>query len=577
MKILFKELGKFKKKMFLLILCVIGITLGELGWPNLMARLIDKAIPNKDYSLVFGYCSAMIILVVFVLFCGICSARLSVDMAMGVGKNLRSQVFRKVQSLSQQEMDSFSTSSLITRTNNDINQVQVFLNNCLSIAFTAPIMCIFGIVMSVMQSPDLAKVLYVAVPIMVIVIVIIGRIAVPLANEIQRKIDKLNLVMREDLTGVRVIRAFGTTGFEEAKFDALNMEYRKTNKKMQNTTNLLMPVLTVILALAAGSVLFFAASQYVIYDVRYTIGDVMAIVSYVMTIMLAVVMMTVVFILLPRAATSASRIKEVLDSVNDINCPEEPCEESAKQGYIEFKDVSFTYKGASKPALNNLSFKTAPGEVTAIIGGTGMGKSTIINLIPRLYDVTSGQVLVDGIDVRDYDLETLRVKIGFVPQKAMLFSGTIDSNIKFGKKDATELDVEEAVKIAQSYDFVIGKEDGFMSTVEQGGTNFSGGQRQRLAIARAVVRQPEIYVFDDSFSALDFKTDKALRKEISKHTDNAATIIVAQRISTIMDADRIIVVDSGDVVGIGTHEELLTSCDVYREIAKSQLGEEETK
>lgn len=574
MSIVFKELGNFKGKMLKLILAVIGTSIGTVGWPYLMSRVIDSAIPNKDYGLVFWYCSLMLLLVVFAMFCGVVASRQAADISMGVGRGLRSKVFNKVQSFSQSEIDNFSVSSLITRTNNDITQVQTFLNLCLEIAVLAPVMCVFGIIMAFVQSPYLAKIIVIAIPVMVIALVIIGRVAMPLATKIQKKIDKLNLVMRENLTGVRVIRAFGTSDFEKEKFDELNQDYRRTNKKMQNATNLLKPLLMFILALTAAGILLLAAKQYIVDGFQYSIGDVMAVITYIMTIMFAVIMITIVFILLPRAASSAKRAKEVLDSLNEIADPSE-AKDSDMKGYLEFKNVSFTYKGADVPALKNLSFKAGPGETTAIIGGTGMGKSTIINLIPRLYDATEGEVLVDGINVKDYKVEDLRNKIGFVPQKAMLFSGTIDSNIAFGDKNADEYQIEEAVKIAQSYDFVMGKEEGFASKVSQGGANFSGGQKQRLAIARAIVRDPEVYVFDDSFSALDFKTDKTLRAELSKHTKNATTVIVAQRISTIMEADRIIVVDQGDIVGMGTHKELLQNCDVYREIAESQLGKEE--
>lgn len=321
--------------------------------------------------------------------------------------------------------------------------------------------------------------------------------------------------------------------------------------------------------------MLMAANQFVNKGIDYTVGEVMAIIQYIMQIMMSVIMLTIVFIMLPRAVTAASRAQEVLETEPAIRNREKTIDNTSQQGYLTFKDVSFTYPGADKPAIRNLSFEAKPGETTAIIGGTGMGKSTVVNLIPRFYDVTSGQVLVDGVDVRDYDIETLRSKIGFVPQKAVLFSGTIDSNITFGDKNADEDRIEEAVKIAQSLDFVMKKEEGFNSPISQGGTNVSGGQRQRLAIARAVVRKPEIYVFDDSFSALDFKTDKALRKALAEETDNATVVIVAQRISTVIEADRIIVIENGEVAGMGTHKELLESCGVYREIAMSQMSRED--
>lgn len=575
MKIVFKELFRFKKELFIIVLTVIGTTLCTLGLPSLLTILIDKAIPEENLLLVFEIFGIMLLLVAIGIFCGVVTSHTSAYVSMGVGRNLRSKIFTKVQYFSQTEIDKFSTSSLITRTNNDITQVQNFLNQCLRIAIQAPIMCICGIVLAITHSPHLSSVLIISIPIMAIVLVMIGKIAVPLSTKIQLKIDRINLVMREKLTGVRVIRAFGTSEFESKKFENINLDYQKTNKKMQRTTNSVLPILTIILSFTAAMIMLMAANQFVNKGVDYTIGEVMAIIQYVMQIMMAVIMLTVVFILLPRAATAAARAQEVLTTDPIIKNKENTKDNTKQRGYLTFKNVSFTYPGADVPAIKNLSFEAKPGETTAIIGGTGMGKSTIVNLIPRLYDVTEGQVLVDGVDVRDYDTEVLRNKIGFVPQKAVLFAGTIDSNIAFGDKNADDDRIEEAVKIAQSYDFVMKKDGGFNAPISQGGTNVSGGQRQRLAIARAVVRKPEIYVFDDSFSALDFKTDKSLRAALSKETDNATVVIVAQRISTIMEADRIIVVENGEVVGMGKHDELLNSCAVYNEIVSSQMSKEE--
>lgn len=577
MKCVFRELKGYVVELILIVLTVIGTTLCTLGMPLLLTRLIDKAIPNGNKAGIFAIVGVMLLLVVIGLLCGIATSFLSSKVAMGVGKSLRSKLFAKVQTFSQTEMDAFSTSSLITRTNNDVMQIQRFLNQCLRIAIQAPIMCICGIILAISASPNLAAVLVVSVPLMAVILIAIGKLVIPMSQKIQLKIDRLNLVMREKLTGVRVIRAFGTTEFETKRFEEINDDYKRLNKRMQRTTNSVMPVLTVILSVTAAIVMIMAANQFINKGVDYTIGEVMAIIQYIMQIMMAVIMLTMVFIMLPRAATSAARAEEVLSTEPVITEPKVPAKLSEKKGYLTFENVSFTYAGASVPAIKGLSFEAKPGEVTAIIGGTGMGKSTIVNLIPRLYDVTEGRVLVDDIDVREYDIATLRSKIGFVPQKAVLFSGTIDSNLAFGDSTADENRIEEAVKIAQSYDFIMKKDDGFDSPIAQGGTNVSGGQRQRLAIARAVVRKPEIYVFDDSFSALDFKTDKALRAALAEETENATVVIVAQRISTIIDADRIIVVENGEIAGIGTHRELIKSCDIYREIALSQMGEEELK
>ncbi|MCH5264923.1 MAG: ABC transporter ATP-binding protein [Lachnospiraceae bacterium] len=577
MKYVMKELLRLKKELLVIVLTVVGTTLCTLGLPFFLARLIDHAIPDKNYVHVLEIGGIMILLVVVGIICGIITSRISAVVSMSVGRSLRSQVFRKVQYFSQTEIDRFSASSLITRTNNDISQIQVFLNQCLRIAIQAPIMCICGILLAISNSPSLSMVLVISVPLMIIALTIVARIAVPLSTKIQKKIDRVNLVLREKLTGVRVIRAFGTIDFESRRFDEINRDYSRNNKKLQRTTNSLMPLMTLILSATAAMVMLMAANQYVNKGVDYTIGEVMAIIQYIMQIMLAVIMLTIVFVMLPRAATAASRARELLETEPVIQNKPETRNNTEQKGYLTFKDVSFTYPGADEPAIQGLSFEAKPGEVTALIGGTGMGKTTAISLIPRLYDVTEGQVLVDGIDVRDYDTEVLRAKIGYVPQKAVLFSGTIDSNIAFGSEEADEYRIEEAVKIAQSYDFVSKKEQGFESPVSQGGSNFSGGQRQRLAIARAIVRKPEIYVFDDSFSALDFKTDKALRSALSKETEEATVVIVAQRISTIMDADRIIVIEKGKVAGMGTHSQLLKDCDIYREIALSQMSEEDLK
>lgn len=575
MKCVLKELGYYKKELLLIVLTVLGSTLCTLGLPSLLMRLIDVAIPNEDMAMVIRVGGFMIALVILGLLCGVATSRLSSTVSMGVGRNLRSKIFNKVQYFSQTEIDKFSASSLITRTNNDISQVQVFLNQCLRIAVQAPVMCVCGVVLAIKSSPQLSSVLVISIPLMAIILVAIAKIAVPLSTKIQTKIDRINLVMREKLTGVRVIRAFGTVDFESEKFDEINRDYQKTNKKLQRTTNLVMPVLIMVLSLTAALVMLMAANQSINKGIDYTIGEIMAIIQYIMQIMMAVIMLTLVFVMLPRASTAASRALEVLETEPSVKNPENAKDNTAQRGYLTFKNVSFTYPGADVPAIENLSFEAKPGETTAIIGGTGMGKSTVVNLIPRLYDVTEGQVLVDGVDVRDYDMEVLRNKIGFVPQKAVLFAGTIDSNIAFGDRNATEERIEEAVKIAQSYDFVMKKEGNFDAPISQGGTNVSGGQRQRLAIARAVVRKPEIYVFDDSFSALDFKTDKSLRQALKSETENATVVIVAQRISTIIDADRIIVIEKGKVAGMGTHKELLKTCDVYKEIVDSQMSKEE--
>lgn len=570
-------MGKYRGKLLLLVFAVLCTTVCTMGWPRLLAVLIDTAIPNHDEKMVFTVCGLMLLLVGAGIFFGVITSRLSAEISMGTGRDLRRQVFEKVTGFSQSQIDSFSTSSLITRTNTDVSQIQLFLNQCLSIAISAPVMCIVGVVLSVSQSPTLSRVLIVSVPLMAVVLLVIARVSLPLNITMQELTDRINLVTREKLTGARVIRAFGTTRFENGRFEAISKEYTSISKKSQRMLQLVMPLLTVILALTAGAVLYLAVVKSVYEGIDYTTGEVMSIVSYVMEIMVAVIQLTYVFIMLPRASTSARRVREVLESENPLLEPAKSAPQGKQKGTLEFDHVTFTYPGSSEPAVKDLSFRAGPGEITAVIGGTGMGKTSIVNLIPRLYDATEGRVLVDGVDVKDYTLSALREKIGFVPQKANLFTGTIDSNVGFGREGADEYDIEEAVRTAQSYDFVMKKDEGFASPVSQGGSNLSGGQRQRLAIARALVRKPEIYVFDDSFSALDFRTDKALRSALKKQTAGklCTTVIVAQRVSTVMDADRIIVIDSGNIMGIGTHEQLMKACPIYREIAESQLGKED--
>lgn len=575
MKTVFNELKMFKKELWILVISVCVTSITMIGLPTLMKELIDIAIPHKDLGLTFIVSGRMLILVAIGLVAGFITSKCASVISMGVGRNMRKKVFGKVQYLSQAEIDHFTTSSLITRTNSDINQIQIFLSSCLNIAVAAPLLCIAGLVMSLISAPQLSTILLIAIPVLIICIVFIGKVAIPLSEVIQTKLDEINMVIREKLTGVRVIRAFGTGKFEEKRFEKVNTSYTDMNKKLQRTTNVFRPVIVIVLAGCQTGLMFLAYYQNVYLHIPYTTGEVMAISQYIIMILAAVTMMTVVFLMMPRASICAKRAQEVLNSINDISNPDQP-KTGEEKGTVEFKNVSFTYKGSDEAAVKDLSFQAKPGEITAIIGGTGMGKTSIVNLIPRLYDATQGQVLVDGVDVKDYDLQELRNKIGYVPQKALLFRGTIDSNLAFGGDNPTEERIETAVKIAQSYDFVSKKELGFETPVSQGGTNFSGGQRQRLCIARAIVRKPEIYIFDDSFSALDFKTDKELRKALREEAgQDATTIIVAQRVSTIMDADRIIVVDNGNIMGIGKHEELINTCPVYREIVESQMSKEE--
>lgn len=576
MKRVFKEVFSFKKEVMLIILTVIGSTMCTLGLPLLMSRMINVSIPKGNYMGVIELGGTMLVLALIGVLCGIVTSHSSAVVSMGVGKKLRSQIFKKVQYFSQTEFDKFSSSSLITRTNNDISQVQNFLNQCLRIAIQAPITCIGAICLTFYKSFTLSSVLMVAMPVVCVVIWLLARKAIPLSTAIQSKIDRINLVMREKLTGVRVIRAFGTSNFESEKFQKINADYKKSNITMQRITGSMIPLLTIIVAFTAIGVMLMG-EKGIANGADYQIGDIIAIIQYVLQVLMSIMMLSMIVVLYPRAATAAKRADEILNTEPAIKNSESTKDNTAKRGYLTFKNVTFQYPGADEPAIKNISFEAKPGETTAIIGGTGMGKSTIVNLIPRFYDVTQGEVLVDDINVKDYDQEVLRNKIGFVPQKANLFSGTIESNIRFGDKYADDERIEKAAEIAQSKDFIMKKEEGFNAPISQGGQNVSGGQRQRLAIARAIVRKPEIYVFDDSFSALDFKTDKALRNALSEETGEATVVIVAQRVSTIMEATRIIVLDNGNPVGIGTHSELLKSCEIYKEIVNSQMSKEESQ
>lgn len=575
MKVVFSEFGNFKKQFLIFVFSSIGMALATMALPLLMGLLVDKAVPNEDMKLAVKLVLIMIAMIGVDIISGIIQSKYAAQITMGICMNIRAKVFAKVQIFSQEEIDRFSTASLITRTNADIYNIQVFLNQSLCFAVYAPFLCIVGVILSVTTSPALSKVLLFMIPVLVVIIVIICKKMMPLSNAIQEDIDRINLVIREKLTGIRVIRAFGTSAYEEKRFDDINASYCKKNKTLITLTNIIQPVTVTMIAIAVLIVILMAYAGYANGKADYTIGNVVAVIQYVLQIMQGAVMMTLVFMELPRALSSSKRVKEVLDSQSSIENPENPAKETGLKGYVEFKNVSFTYSGAEKPAIKNLSFKTSPGEVTAIIGGTGMGKTTIVNLIPRLYDAIEGEVLVDGINVKDYDLKTLRKKIGFVPQKAFLFKGTIRSNLIFEEDESAKERLKKAVRVAQSYDFIMSKENGFDSDVDQGGKNFSGGQKQRLCIARAIAKEPEIYIFDDSFSALDYGTDRMLREALKSETAKATTIIVAQRVNTIKNADRIIVVENGEVAGIGTHKELMENCKVYREIALSQMSKEE--
>ena len=505
------------------------------------------------------------------IFVGFLAARVSASL----GRNLRDKIFKKVIYFSNAEFDKYSTASLITRSTNDIQQVQMFIILLLRIVFYAPILGIGGIVKVLETNTSMAWIIAVGVVAIFALVIVLFSMAVPKFKVIQKLVDKVNLVIREALNGIMVIRAFNTQKYEEDRFDEVNKDLTKTHLFVSRLMAIMMPTMMLIMNCIILLIVWVGAHE--INSGAIQVGDMMAFMQYTMQIIMSFLMISAISIILPRASVSAQRIVEVLDEEVTIKNPENPKKITGDvKGTIEFKNVSFKYPGAEEYVLKDISFIANAGETTAFIGSTGSGKSTLINLIPRFYDPTEGQILLDGIDIRDMELKDLRERIGYVPQKGVLFTGTIESNLKYGKNfDANREDVLKAIEIAQAKEIVDEKEEGILYEIAQGGTNVSGGQKQRLSIARALVKKPEVFIFDDSFSALDFKTDAALRSAIEREIKDSTILIVAQRISTIMNADKIVVLDQGEIVGIGTHKELLKKCDIYRQIAMSQLSEEE--
>ncbi|MEK3977952.1 ABC transporter ATP-binding protein [Psychrobacillus sp. FSL K6-2836] len=559
-----------------IVLSVLGFvfiqSMADLYLPTLMADIIDKGVVIGDTSYIWKIGGLMLLVAAFGAIASIAASYYSSKAAIGLGRDIRRKVFKHVEQFSLQEFDEFGTASLITRTTNDITQVQQVVIMMLRMVVSAPIMFVGGIIMAVSKDAKLSLVIVLTMPMLVASVLLILYKGVPLFKTVQKRLDRLNLVLRENLTGIRVIRAFNHEKQEKVRLQKANKDLTDVSIKVNKVMAFLMPVMMLVMNITVVLIIWFGGIR--IDGGSMLIGDLMAFIQYVMQIMFALVMASMMFIMVPRAAVSANRINEVL-SKKPIYLTEGTKSADKERGTLEFDHVSFSYPGAEESALSNITFQARSGEITAIIGGTGAGKSTLVNLIPRFYDVTSGTIRVNGVDIREASQDEVRSKIGFVPQKALLFSGTIKENIRYGKQDATQEEIEHAARIAQAEDFISKMDDEYDAVITQGGSNVSGGQKQRLSIARALVRKPDIYVFDDSFSALDFKTDAKLREALNDETTNSTVVIVAQRVSTVADADQIIVLDKGEIVGIGTHQDLLEKNNVYREIVESQLSEEE--
>lgn len=569
---LLKRLTVYKWAVLAVLVLVFAQSMSDLYLPTLMADIIDKGVVTGDTAYIWKIGAVMLGITGVGALAAVAASYYSSKASMGLGRDIRRQVFNHVERFSLQEFDQVGTASLITRTTNDITQVQQVVIMMLRMVVSAPIMFIGGLIMAVSKDAKLSLVIVAAMPVLVLSILLILWKGVPLFGKVQKRLDRLNLVLRENLTGIRVIRAFKRERDEQVRLTKANADLTEVSIKVNKIMAFLMPVMMLVMNLTVVGVIWFGGIR--IDNGGMQIGDLMAFIQYVMQIMFALVMASVMFVMIPRAAVSAKRINEVLEMTPTMT-DEGTKTADREKGTLVFDRVTFRYPGAETPVLSDISFTARPGEVTAVIGGTGSGKSTLVNLIPRFYDVTEGSIRVNGVNSQDVPQEELRSKIGFVPQKALLFTGTIAENIRFGKEDATDEEVAHAAHIAQATDFIERRPDGYDARIEQGGSNVSGGQKQRLSIARALVRRPDLYVFDDSFSALDFKTDAALRKALREETREATVLIVAQRVSTVIDADQIIVLDEGKVAGIGTHDELFANNAVYQEIVKSQLSEEE--
>lgn len=567
------ELGKrISWKAFLgSVLFIIIQVFAELNLPNMTSNIINNGVATGDIGYIWRTGVFMVLLTIVTIVAAIIGVYISARESQRVGKQIRGDIYKKVMSLSRDKVNEIGVASMITRSTNDVEQVQLVFMMFLRMLMFAPIMGVGAAVLSYSQSPDLARVFFVSVPVLVLLLVVIMGSAVPLFKKIQKKTDRLNLIFREGLTGVRVIRAFNKSEYEEERFAGANKNFMANNIKAMSIVSLLMPVMTLVLS-GTNIAIILIGGEYIALG-NMPVGNLVAFINYSAMLLFSFMMLSMILTMIPRAQVSAARINEILHLESTIQDGPEKANSESMNKKLTFDQVSYSFPNAERSVLKGLSFDVKAGETMAIIGGTGSGKSTVANLIMRFYDATTGQVSLNGQDLRDLSQHDIRDHVGYVPQKANLFSGTIRSNMQFGKNDATDEEIWRALEIAQGKDFVEGLELGLDSPVEQGGTNFSGGQRQRLCIARAIVKQPDVYVFDDSFSALDFKTDAALRRALKNEITDAIVVIVAQRISTVKDADLIIVLDNGEVVGQGTHDELVETSETYLEIMNSQFKE----
>jgi len=583
---LFRFLEPFRRQVAIVLVLALAQSIGSLLLPRFTADIVDHGIVRGDQRAILGYGGIMLLMSIVATACAVGGSYVAAKVATGFGRTLRGAIFARASHLSIHQFDRFGSASLVTRTTNDTTQVQQMLIMMLTMVIAAPMMAAGGVILALSQDTQLAWVLIAVMPVMAVVFALIMRGAVPLSTAMQTKIDRLNLVLGEGLSGVRVIRAFDRGARQRERFDRANLDVTNTAIAMNRLIAILMPALILMLNLTSLAIIWVGSHR--IDQGMMQVGAMIASLQYAMQILFAVFMVTAMFVMLPRASASATRINEVLDLAPEIidsagtasRIPAHETESVGRvprgpAGRVEFQDVTFQYPGAEEPALSGVSFTANPGEVTAIIGGTGSGKSTLAGLIPRFYDVNAGRVLLDGVDVRDLSQADLRARIGFVPQKAVLFTGTVAANIRYGRDSASDAEVRHAADVAQAIEFIDAMPEKLDSPIAQGGINLSGGQKQRLAIARAIVRTPDVYVFDDSFSALDFATDAKLRAALKDEIVNATVFIVAQRISTVIHADRIIVLDNGRVAGIGTHGELLENSPLYREILESQVSLDE--